>query len=102
MLAGLEREPLAKLVRDLQANRVGLGGLRHHFRDPERMEMLGHLPGRVGVSAREELHDREQMPEMLAVVAAAAAEDGALVGGGLELGFSQDSRNRRTIFRLEF
>ena len=59
------------------------------------------LPGRVGVGARQELHHREQMAEMLAVVAAPAAEDRALVGGRLELRFGEHRRDRRAIFVLE-
>src|SRR3982751_3375385 len=37
------------------------------------------LPGRVGIGTRQELHRRQQMAEMLAVVAASAAEDRALL-----------------------
>src|SRR5258708_28532393 len=59
------------------------------------------LPGGVGVAARKELHLREQMPEMLAVVAAASTEDGPLVGWGFELGFGENGRDRRAIFGLE-
>src|SRR6476646_11623380 len=59
------------------------------------------LPGRVRVGARQELHHREQVTEMLAVVPAPAAEDGALVGGLLQLCIAQHRRDRRAIFLLE-
>ena len=35
MLAGLEREFVAKLGRNLEADRIGLGGLGHDLRDPQ-------------------------------------------------------------------
>ena len=84
---------------------IGLGGLGHDFGDAQRVEMLGHagahLPGRVGVGARQELHDRQQMAEMLAVVAAPTAEDRALLGGRFQPRFGEDGCDRRTIFVLE-
>src|SRR5438874_13062296 len=59
------------------------------------------LPLGVGVGARQELHHREQMPEMLAVVAPPAAENRALVRGCFELRFGEDGGDRRPIFLLE-
>src|SRR6185369_2628729 len=59
------------------------------------------LPGRVRVGARQELHHREQMAEMLAVMATPPAEDRTLVGGGFEPGFGKHARNRGAIFVLE-
>src|SRR5215210_3427603 len=59
------------------------------------------LPGRVGVGARQELHHREQMAEMLAVMAAPAAEDWPLVGGGCEFCFAEHRCDRGAIIVLE-
>src|SRR3954449_3779480 len=58
-------------------------------------------PGRVGIGARQELHRREQMPEMLAVVATPTAHDRALLGGRIELAFGEHGGERGAIFLLE-
>ena len=110
MLPGLEAKRVAQLGRNFEADRIGLGGLGHDLGDAQRVEMLGHhLPGRVGVGARQELHDREQMAEMLAVVPAPSAEDRPLVRGHLELGFGRapprspsDIRPRTRADRAQF
>src|SRR5205085_7504404 len=104
MLPGLEREPVAQLGRNFKANRIRLARFGHDFRDPKRVEMLGHassLPACVWIGARQELHDREQMSEMFAVVPAPAAEDRTLVRRYIELRFSEDARYRRAILALE-
>src|SRR3954471_17464231 len=59
------------------------------------------LPGRVAIGTRQELHRRQQMAEMLAVVAASAAEDRALLGRRFELGFSEHGGDSRAILFLE-
>src|SRR5215212_7818158 len=57
-------------------------------------------PRRLGVSAGEELHHRENMAQMLAVMAASPADDRPVVRGNLELSLREDRRNRRAIFLL--
>src|SRR4051812_38490041 len=59
------------------------------------------LPSRVWVGARKELHDREQVAEMLAVVAAPPADDRPLIGGSFELCLAEHGRDRRAVFILE-
>src|SRR5687768_736352 len=59
------------------------------------------LPGRVGVGARQELHHREDVAQMLAVVAAPPAEDRPLVRGRLDLAVFKHLSDRRAIFVLE-
>ena len=104
MLAGLEREAVAQFGRNFEADRIGFG--RSPARSPRpsahgNARPCARLPGRVGIGARQELHHREQMAEMLAVVAAPAAEDRALVGGRFELRFGKHRGDRRAIFVLE-
>src|SRR5215213_9491177 len=59
------------------------------------------LPACVGVGARQELHDGEEMAEVLAVVPATTAEDWPLILWYFELGFGEHGRDRRTILFLE-
>jgi len=47
------------------------------------------------------LHHRQQMAEMLAMVAASPAKDRSLVGWSGQFGLRQHGRNRRSIFVLK-
>ena len=42
MLPRPEAESILELVGNFEEDRVGLVGLGHDFRDPQRIEMLGH------------------------------------------------------------
>ena len=94
MLTRPERESVAKLVRNLEADRVGLGGLGHDPGHAQRIKMGAHgrgltSPLRVGVGTLEILHRRKDVAEMLAVMATAAAEDRSLVGRSFQLRFGK-------------
>ena len=94
-----------KAVKEVAYHRELAGEWTVRLGDAQRVEMLGHstqsLPLRVGVGARQELHHGEEVAEMLAVMAAAAAENRALVGGRLQPCFIQHLRNGRPIILLE-
>src|SRR6185437_5788053 len=74
---------------------------RRGARGNARPWRAANLPLRVRIGARQELHDGEQMPEMLAVMAAPAAEDRPLLGWCLELRLGEHGRDCRAIFVLE-
>src|SRR5688572_23008962 len=62
---------------------------------------MSALPDGVGIGARQILHHRQQMPEMLAVMPSSSAEDRALIGRYIQLGFGQYRANRRAILAFE-
>src|SRR5690348_15972665 len=59
-------------------------------------------PGRVRIGPRQKLHGREQVPEMLDVMAATAAEKRSLVRRHFETRLGENRSNCRVIFLLEF
>src|SRR5437588_538868 len=59
------------------------------------------LPACVGIGARQELHEGEQVPQMFAVMTATTAEDGALIGGRVQLRLVEDGGENRAILFLE-
>ena len=102
MLARLEPKHLLQPLRHFEADRIGLVGLGNDLRDPSLIEMLGHYQARVGIGARQELHHRQQMAEMLAVMATPPAEDRPLVGRRLAPSLPPAPAERGAIFSLEF
>ena len=93
MLAGLERERSRAARAELRSGSNWPRRSRARSRRPaSAWKCSAILPDRVGIGARQILHHREQMAEMLAVMAAPAAEDRALVGRHLELRLGQHRR----------
>ena len=81
MLPRPEPERVRQIIRHLEADRHRLVGLGHDLRHPQHMKMLGHfLPDSAGISPRDVLHHRQQMPQMLAMMPAPPAQDRPLVG----------------------
>ena len=61
MLTGLEPEHFLEFLRNDEADQIGLVGFGHDLSAIERIEMLGHLPGRVGIGSGKILHHRQQV-----------------------------------------
>src|SRR5829696_7427978 len=78
-----------------------VSGTTSATRSGKKCSAMSTLPDGVGVRTRQELHHRQHMAQMLAVMAAPAAEDRPLVGRHPQLGRGQHVTDRRAILSLE-